>query len=756
MLMPGVHYYAHTLDGRPEIEWQPLSAHLWAVAQLAAKFAREARPSDASFEQAAWWAGALHDLGKYSDAFQQMLREVAAGGAKRRIEHSGHGAAFAFEKNAIDVAFAVAGHHAGLTVPRGSRSGLKERSTRCAADALALFNRATGDLCTAASKTPRGTLPAVPREMDNVALDLRIRMLTSCLVDADRLDAACVPCEVRTLMDAPRRLSELLAYVESRARALPPGTVRDARRAVLDACLAAAEWPERLLSLTVPTGGGKTLASMSFALKRIASRPDEARRVIVVIPYLSIIEQNAKVYAEAIGADAIVQHHSGEFHRETDEDEYLARTALLHKLAVENWDAPVIVTTSVRFFESLFSNRPPDLRRLHNIARSVVILDEVQTLPRVFLRAILSVLRGLAQDWGTTFVFCTATQPAFEKPDGAPESDVRWPKGTVREITPRPQGLFDQLKRVDVSWPGDGSRPAKCSWDDVAAWLAAEPRALCVVNLKEHASVLYQKLHERENVDKHRLWHLTTRMCPQHRLDILEAIRAGLEEKHSPCRVVATQLVEAGVDVDFPVVFRAMGPLDSIAQAAGRCDREGRLTAAAGHPAGRVMVFEPDVPDNRATPPGAYREATDVTRAMVGGASLSIHSTAHIRGYFNRYYQADLDPEDIEALRRRLNFPEVANRFVMIDDATRSILVPYNDEAAALIRGLEVRGDLNMSLRRQLQRFQVGLYPSEFQRAYASGAIYELIAGSDIWACDARFYSKDLGFKMESDVPLIV
>lgn len=724
--------------------WQELREHVRNVA-------KDASPEE-SFTKAALWAGLLHDIGKYSDAFQEMLLSTAKGEPKRKVEHSGHGAAIAERGNAFDVAFAVANHHAGLSTPQA----IKNRTARLHQDVMEIRERALKDLDSELAGLLASEIAPFPKDMKRAAVDLRIRMLTSCLIDADRLDASGLTYGPWLLSDTQARLERLLVYVRKRAERVQEGCVKDARRDVLMACLASAECRDRLLSLTVPTGGGKTLSSMAFALKRALLRPAEVRRIIVVIPFLSIIEQNASVYAEAIGEDAIVEHHSGEFWQEIDEDEFLVEEKARHKLAVENWNAPIIVTTSVRFFESLFSSRPSDLRRLHNLAHSVVILDEVQTLPRNFLRAILSVLNGLASDWGTTFIFCTATQPAFEKPLGASQKDIRWAPGTVREILPTPQRHFDNLKRTAIFWPGTAGYPGKCSWDQVADWLTTETRGLCVVNLKEHARLLYRKLVEREEINHDHLWHLSTRMCPQHRLDVLESIRSTLAEGAGPCRVVSTQLVEAGVDLDFPVVFRAMAPLDSIAQAAGRCDREGKLTEARGSPAGRVVVFEPDLSAKKATPPGAYTDATEITRIMRKGCLLSIHDTAHIRGYFDRYYQTDLDPQDIEALRMRLDFPEVANRFHLIEKRTTSVIVPYGDEALSLLNSVEERRGFDMNLRRRLQRYQIGLYQNEFIKARQNGAIFELIEGSEIWSCDSRFYSGELGFEFECDEPLIV
>lgn len=772
-------YYAHSDPdglpvGHPGARWQTLADHLLGTAAAAQALALAAG-GPPIVTHAAWWAGLLHDLGKYQPEFQRMMQDAAAGRPPSRVPHSAHGAAVGLQAGALDVAFAVAGHHAGLTSPSGGPSGLKERCADALPIARTLLATAADDVLRVdADASRRLHTPQPPRDRPSskATYELRTRMVASCLVDADRLDTAGRWAEPRTLNDATERLERLLAYVREKATAARVDVVRDARRAVLEACLGAAEWPERLLSLTVPTGGGKTLASMAFALRRVAA--GYARRVIVVIPYLSIIEQNAREYGRALGPDAVLEHHSGVTAAGRDGDEAQDPASVARRLAQENWDAPVIVTTSVRFFEGLFSSRTGDLRRLHNVAGSVVILDEVQTLPRSLLRPLLSMVRGLADDWGVTFLFCTATQPAFELPAGQHErrEDARWPRGTVREVMPDPPRLFAQLRRVKVQWPavGPDGGAERWDWDRVAETVAAESRALCVVNMRAHAAEVYARLRAHPRVRADRLWHLSTRMCPQHRLTVLDAVRRALADEESPCRVVSTQLIEAGVDVDFPVVFRAMAPLDGIAQAAGRCDREGRLTEASGAPAGRVIVFEPDVPTRGALPPSpAYRDATDVTRTMLravgADGSLRLDDPAHVRGFFDRYYgdARNHDPDDVEILRESFDFPRVAERARLIDDETTSVIVPYmppgvragDPSGEALILELADRRAITLDLMRRAQRFQIGLYDEDLRKAQQAGAVQPAWPGSDVWVCTPGCYRDDIGFTLQSELLLL-
>ncbi|MGH9631684.1 MAG: CRISPR-associated endonuclease Cas3'', partial [Bryobacteraceae bacterium] len=341
-----------------------MSSHLRSVAEIAEKLAREAAPARPSFHKAARASGLLHDVGKYSLDFQQLIRGVHS----KRVVHANHGAALAYRARALECAFAIAAHHAGLCDPKGDRSCLIEKCEAFNSEVEALWASAMQDCpelvgCSGVGQT------MLERTARGPGFDLRTRMLLSCLVDADRIDTARHCQEDRICaqpLDADRRLQQLLGYIRLRATGVPEGDVKRAREAVLDACLRGADNPGNLFSLTVPTGGGKTLASMAFALNRAARMPDRVRRIIVVIPYLSIIEQNAVVYQQALGEDAVLEHHSGDFH--ADEDSEGTYTNPTHRRATENWDAPVVVTTSVRFFESLFSNRPKDLRRVHNIA----------------------------------------------------------------------------------------------------------------------------------------------------------------------------------------------------------------------------------------------------------------------------------------------------------------------------------------------------------------------------------------------------
>jgi CRISPR-associated endonuclease/helicase Cas3 len=631
-------FWAHSdRQGRSREEtgndWQLLAEHLDQVSRLARKLACDTAPEDGVLQQMAASAGMLHDLGKYTDCFQKMLDGVGRG-----CPHSIYGALASYEdaagspkKSAYPVVATIAAHHAGLKDRAGLLQELldPEEHARARAQLEELLPKAIADQPAIVEALQPASIGKRPANKG----DLFIRMLLSCLVDADRLDTAHREWAPASL-DATVRLAQLAQYVrelEARAagRAYCNSAVAQARSEVQEACRSAALGDPRLLSLSVPTGGGKTLASMRFALERAAARPDEYRRIIVVIPYLSIIEQNAEVYSRVFGKDAVLEHHSGAAYKlaavnargekipyflPQDEQERDDANLAVRRQETENWDAPIIVTTSVRFFESLFSNHPSDLRRVHNIARSIIVLDEVQTLPRKLLAPLLGNFRELTEDWGCTVLMATATQPAFEARTAKQES-YAWPASTVHETISDPRALHRALQRVQIEW----RLKEPTQWADLAQEMLTHRQALCVVNTRQHAGLLYAALQQAVTGPEQReaIFHLSTRMCAQHRLDVLAKIRRRLDAD-LPCILVSTQLIECGVDVDFPIAYRTLGPLDAIIQVAGRVDREGKLTHAMGSPAGRLIVFQSE--DGK-TPPHDYLEATRVTESLARDAN---------------------------------------------------------------------------------------------------------------------------------------
>lgn len=530
------------------------------------------------------------------------------------------------------------------------------------------------------------------------AFEFFVRMLFSCLVDADFLDTEAFYAPGKRsssegfdrIPDLRRRLD---TYIGNLAGGAPDTAVNRVRSAIRHCCVQASEQPPGIFSLSAPTGGGKTLASLSFALRHAETHG--LRRVIVAIPYTSIIEQNAKAFRDALGAQNVVEHHASiDPEKETERN----------RLASENWDAPVVVTTSVQFFESLFANKPSRCRKLHNVAKSVIVLDEVQVLPPQLLAPILEGLRELAAHYGSTVVLSTATQPALAQRDAFPQG-----LPGVREIVESPAALADRLRRVRVELPPSGEPTSE--WSSIAEEAARHERVLVVVNRRKDARELAEMLPEGGR------FHLSALMCPKHRAEVLETVKAALRAEE-PCRLVATQVVEAGVDIDFPVVYRAMAGLDSIVQAAGRCNREGLL------PCGAVRVFRSPSPP----PAGELRKAAEVAESVLAsrGGTLDLALPSVHEEFFRKlYFASDLDAKGIQALRQSLQFDQTAKRFQMIEDGgSVPVVVPYGD-SARIVKTFRNDGP-SREVFRALQPFIVSVYPNQLRELERAGAVEPL------------------------------
>ena len=734
--------FAHI--GGPDDVPHELIDHLREVARRARAFAATADPTLAALAEVTGW---LHDLGKFRDEFQQHLRGSWRGPEKQK-RHAVFGAAAACVMNMPSVAFAVLGHHAGLHDCEGWQESLADPALTPTTTGPELLRR----LETMIPDSPfPWREPIADRLIEpdrngyvssRLDRELRARILFSCLVDADYLDTERYFTGVER-SPIPLDPATLLARLHGHVRTLSgpvsdaDGPVIAARRDVFAACERAAAHPPGLFSLTAPTGSGKTLAAMAFALEH--ARRHGLRRVIVVLPFLAIIEQNARVYRDALnvagGEDVVLEHHSAVTRDSTGDDGESANESTLRaKQATENWDAPVIVTTAVQFLESLFSRRPGRCRKLHNIARSVVLFDEVQTLPFPLLDPILSVLRDLSTTYGVSSLLCSATRPTFAKSENLPNGFM---PGECREVLGERQKTFHALRRarlevIEGAW----------SWEQLADRLEQEPKALVIVNLRKHAQTLYDVLKRRGFPS---LFHLSSTMCPAHREQVLGrkadpadgTIYAAL--KTNRCVLISTQVVEAGVDIDFPVVYRAISPLDSIIQAAGRCDREGRLTKVAGAPAGRVVVFRPD--EKYIAPPGYYDRATTRTTRFLSEHAADPSRLLNDPDVFEAFHHLlvlegegrDLS-RTIQQKRRMLNFKEVDALFKLIDDAGRGVIVPYG-EGKSLIEAAQAANQVKSARRyeylRRLQRFTVGLMPNWIEHFRARGLLQPLFIGQE-------------------------
>lgn len=718
-------HYAHTLRGRPEEEWQPLGDHLRGTAHLARAFA-------SVFDAGEWGhvAGLWHDLGKFSKAFQNYLKQSAGSDSEvhiseisGRIDHSTAGAQHAARLGLQGrlLAYAIAGHHAGLPDSVGGESGLTAR-----------LEKEVEPIAAAPSDLLETSLPSVPRLKrgdPGFTLAFFTRMLFSCLVDADFLDTEAFmdPERARQRPGALPSCAALCAsldgFLEKKLRGAVDTPVNRRRAEVLAACRAKAALAPGFFSLEVPTGGGKTLSSLAFGLSH--AKQHGLRRIVYAIPFTSIIEQTADVFREALGDlhEALLEHHGN-----LDPDDPKRQSQAL-RLAAENFDAPLVVTTNVQLFESLFACRPSRCRKLHRLARSVIILDEAQTLPPRLLNPTLAALRELVNNYGTTVVLCTATQPAVEKRE-------RFTIGleTVTPIIDEPVALHQSLRRTSVE------RLDRLDNTALTDRLRAEIQVLCVVNSRRHAFDLYQLLGDSKG------FHLSASMCAAHRSKVVTRVRQRLRAK-KPCRVVSTQVIEAGVDVDFPAVYRAVSGLDSVAQAAGRCNREGVLVGDDGRSQlGRVFVFDYDTK--------LYR-----TDAMIAGAAICFREVAPdhehdllapqaVQDYFRlRYWQQGGDDGrgwDQGADRQHImdcfnydsttllhaQFRTAAEAYRLIDDAQMPVLVPYGDRSRALIRELETFPDPVEPWRlrdfdRRAQRYVVGVYEQGLRALLKNGVLLE-------------------------------
>ncbi|MDP5135220.1 CRISPR-associated endonuclease Cas3'' [Rheinheimera baltica] len=715
-------YFAHSGTRSDKSDWQTLKGHLHSVAEVAEKNSRYFKANKLSF-----LAGLLHDLGKYTPEFQARLE-----GSPNKVDHATAGAKVAAEilpppwNNLI--AYAIAGHHAGLA--NGSGEGDRRRVLKERLDQQ--FGRELPLLDNEAWKSEL-VIPSIeslsPQISPNSDVDLQgfqyaflIRMIFSCLVDADFIDTDKFYKHLEgkpllrggypQLSELKQRLDKALDKMVNKTD--PAKKVNQLRKEILDNARFKAQLPPGLFTLTVPTGGGKTLSSMAFALDHALAY--DLRRVIYVIPFTSIIEQNAKVFRDAfgdLGDSAVLEHHSNFDDRKVSNKEGAEETRDKLKLAMENWDMPVVVTTAVQFFESLFADRPSRCRKLHNISGSVIILDEAQTLPLKFLRPVMAAIDELARNYSCSVVLCTATQPALR------DKDFEKGFSNVREIAPDPDRLFEELSLVNVSHLGE------LSDDELVSRIQANEQILTIVNNRRHAQSLFQTLKDQQTEG---VFHLTTLMCAAHRAKTLEIIRGRLKaEKALPCRVISTSLIEAGVDVDFPCVMRAEAGLDSIAQAAGRCNRERTREKENSH----VWIFKS--PDWRI--PAELEGFAAGMRSVLRRDFKNLLGQDAIKAYFSDVYWRKGDELDQKQLLKacrvgasKLDFPfqKIASDFRMIDSFMLPIFIPYDNEAKVLLKELESTDEVS-SVLRKLQPYIVQIPRSGFDSLQIAGVIQTVV-----------------------------
>lgn len=694
---------AHTPQGNAG-DWHYLNDHLESVAKLAREFCNhfDAGPIGAL-------VGYLHDFGKHSPAFQDYLlachRAALTDGTpppRGSAPHSKYGAAVAHKlyrrghppdvivgKGAgAELAWVILNHH-------GSLSSLSKLDTKLAevavdTDIRNLIETHHSWLLELFTREGFMNLPdfQAPRQRA-----LFIRMLLSALVDADRLDTgwhfgnrvvALQPNNPKeTIVDLLGKLKEAQSRLRSDETVLSR-----ARNTFFDTALDRAKTKPGLFRMTIPTGGGKTLSSLAFALEH--ARQYGLRRVVIALPLTSITQQTAAVYRDILGEENVLEHHTNM--------RFKASTALLeqqYKRATENWDAPIIVTTTVQLFESLFSNHTSKVRKIHNLTKSVIVIDEAQTLSGPFIEPIIDSLDEITKPrYGSSVVLCTATQPAL-----TPLFRKLKISRDFTELAADPPRYFRELARVRY----ETHIKTLWSWQKVTTEMMSSPKALCIVNTKSQARALYETLIRQDSDAQH----LSTNMVPVHRLKVIQDIR---KRKH--VRVVSTQLIEAGVDLDFLMVMRALGPLDSIVQAAGRCNRE------AGDEYGRVLIF---APEDDPLPPGSYRTARDITKDLLKYRTLDFNNPKTFEAYFQSLYGGiNTDANNILVLSDELDFPEVAEKFKMIKEGSEGAIVPQYDPSA--VKSI-LRQGLNKQTQRALQPYTVNFLTDEIDKFLANGLL---------------------------------
>lgn len=714
------HFYAHSRPDLEEREWQPLKDHLVNTSKIAAQMGKHLQ-----IMNLARIAGLLHDIGKYAPKFQERLR-----GSSSRVDHATAGAReimnlFPNQPIAEVISYCIAGHHTGLP-DYGSLGDLPN----------------TGTLLARREKKNIEDYSAYKTEIDLSGYELSqlnniraacfrfgdkekkypgfstsflTRMLFSILVDADWLETEqfisnkkITRGQHESIQSLTRQFNHYVQRFEN-----PMNEINRKRTETLHTCIKRSENPPGFFTLTVPTGGGKTLSSMAFALNHAVKH--NLRRVIYVIPFTSIIEQNAAVFRESLGEfgdENVLEHHSNfdwaqKFREDDDETNSVLQKL---KLAAENWDVPIVVTTNVQFFESLFANKKRQARKLHNISKSVIIFDEVQTLPLQYLQPSLLAVQELVQNYGCSVVFCTATQPSLQR---------FFPKHIqFTELAPTPQKLFEFYKRVDIKYIDSVSD------QELIKQLSDHKQVLCIVNTRRHARGLFEAINGNDK------FHLSTLMCPMHRKSTLNEIRQRLANGQ-PCRVISTQVMEAGIDIDFPIGFRSIAGLDSIIQAAGRINREMKFDR------GKIFVFSPETEFIKRTPT-YIKQTAAVTKKILREHKDSLDSIDAIEAYFNLLYNLqsneNFDSRGIMYYFEKgtgqldFDFKTAAENFKLIEQITVPVIIPYDDTAKKLISQLEELS-YPVNILRRLQLYTVNIYENELKQLQSKGVILS-IAGT--------------------------
>lgn len=701
-------YLAHrSEDGRE----QPLSEHLHHVGQLAGDFAESFGSKDWGFA-----CGILHDIGKYSEEFQKRIR-----GDECRVDHSTAGAIEMKTRKCFPAAYCIAGHHAGLPdggspADESGSATLQGRLKKRVPD-YGVFQK---EIEPSLPSSPK--MSVLDKNEGLFGVTFFIRMVFSCLVDADFLDT-------EQFMNSRQReysyasIDELWKRLEEKIAPWLEGKEKDTinahRTEILRACMKKGEEEQGIYHMTVPTGGGKTIASLAFGLRQ--AKKHKLNRIIYVLPYTSIIEQNAKVFEDILGAEQVLEDHCNAEYEDREELE-------LKNLAAENWDVPIVVTTNVQFFESLFSNKPSKCRKLHNIAGSVLIFDEAQMLPKDFLKPCMRAVSELVLNYRCTAVLCTATQPALGKM--LPDCLFRG------EICPDVENQYTFFRRTHLVKEG------KWTTEELISRLNNEKQTLCILNTRRRVQEIYEALQGKEG-----LYHLSTYMYPMHRRKKLEEIKSRLKAGRD-CVVIATSLVEAGVDLDFQTVYRELAGLDSLLQAAGRCNREGKRSLLDS----RTHVFQ--FADEKEKGSNEVRQAAAVSEQILREFE-DISSLNAIHTYFERLFYVKGEGLDKKTILDKLNgahvdsipFGTVAKDFRIIDRSGKTILICDTEEGKKLAETLRY-GMRSRQLMREIGKYSVNVYDGIYENLRAAGLLEDIDEETAVLR-DLRYYSEDIGLKAD-------
>ncbi len=680
-------YFAHSENAKGERHL--LSKHLSATANLVSSFS-----GDESYRALFEITGFLHDLGKYQKDFQRYLIE---GGRRGSVPHASWGAGYARTLKIMEASIAIDGHHKGIPDNADWKTDTELFKNNDVKGFETVVEEFLSDNGISESKFKNINIPLFNNESKS-RREMLTRYLFSALTDGDWLSTeAHFEPETHSLRPASElRIDEMIKMLQTAfSLKSSDGEINALRNEARIETLEHSDEPCGFFSLSLPTGLGKTLTSMAWALKH--ARANRLKRIIVVLPYVNIIDQTAAIFKEIFGDNSVLEHHSGynEEHSSESSKEYKPPEARMKELACENWDYPLIVTTTVQFFESLFSNKPSKCRKVHNIANSVVIFDEVQTLPKHLILPTLQMLKDAHAVMKTSFLFCTATQPAFEKRQGFDGIDG------ITPLIASPAALYEKTRRVRYSFMNDLEPigPEEL-FQEV---LSRDASSLVIFNTKKAAADFFESASSSQNW--HESYHLSTAMCPSHRKEVIKQIIEGLSYGRK-LLVVSTQLIEAGVDLDFPFVFRAAAPLESIIQSAGRCNREGKL----GPDGGETCIFRL-----------ADSGMPDKTYSACAGHAVEMLKMCPEKVYhynmFNEYYRqiinlyVDPDKKGIREAREKFNFETVNDLYRIIENTTVGLYVYcFNDESSALLDSLKYKKHLSRDDFRKMQMFTVQVY----------------------------------------------